>query len=269
MENAMIISPRRLNPKPRLRRILSARSLATTVTASLVLAAGATSAHAHAAASAGSSTGAVSAWSFGEAFTFLFVTLGPLNVIGPFAAMTDGRDIAFRRGVALKALLVATIALVFAATVGAATLQAWRISTGALLLAGGAILFLVALRPVLAGYDPRPTQMQASAVPAGSEFELAFSPLAFPTIVSPYGLALLILLLSVSPISSGGLWIIGAAALVLALDLLVMLGADLIAKIPFIKPGLDILGGVMNVLLVALGVQAVADGLRLIAPLKF
>jgi multiple antibiotic resistance protein len=43
-----------------------------------------------------------------------------------------------------------------------------------------------------------------------------------------------------------------------------MLCSDLIAKIPFIKPGLDILGCVIGVLLVALGVQVVADGLRLL-----
>jgi multiple antibiotic resistance protein len=214
----------------------------------------------------------MSAASFGEAFTFLFVTLGPLNVIGPFRAMTERRDAAFKRRLAVHALVVATIALLVAATIGAATLQAWSISVGALLLAAGAILFLIALRPVLAGYSPlgpRVPVTATDALPAPTVSELAFSPLAFPTIVSPYGLALLILLFSISAGGSEALWILGAAALVLALDLLVMLCADLIAKIPFINPGLDILGSVMNVLLVALGVQAVADGLRLLTPLKF
>ncbi len=91
----------------------------------------------------------------------------------------------------------------------------------------------------------------AAAAPARAESELAFSPLAFPTIVTPYGLAPLILLFTLYPLSSGGLWILAVAAFVLALDLLAMLCADLIAKIPFIKPGLDILGSVMGVLLVA------------------
>jgi multiple antibiotic resistance protein len=54
------------------------------------------------------------------------------------------------------------------------------------------------------------------------------------------------------------------AAFVLGLDLLAMLCTDLIAKIPFIKPALDILGCVIGVLLIALGVQAVSDGLRLL-----
>lgn len=223
-------------------------------------------AFAHGVAAAAQGRGAVSQWSLGEVFTFLFVALGPLNVIGPFATMTHGRGAAFKRGLAFRAFLVATIALLIAATLGAKTLQAWGISVGALLLAAGAILFLVALQPVLAGYSPRRRRVQATAaaVSAPSEPELAFSPLAFPTIITPYGLALLILLFTLYPLGSGWGGILAIAFFVLALDLLAMLCTDLLAKIPFIKPGLDILGCVMGVLLIALGVQAVADGLRLL-----
>ncbi len=241
-----------------------------TVTAVALFGAEAPAAFAHGVATAAQGRGAVSNWSLGEAFTFLFVALGPLNVIGPFATITTGRGAAFRRRLAFKAIFVATIALLVAATLGAKTLQAWGISVGALLLAAGAILFLVALQPVLAGYSPRGCRVEATAaVPAPSEPEVAFSPLAFPTIISPYGLALLMLLFTLYPLGSGGLWILVIAFFVLALDLLAMLCTDLVAKIPFIKPGLDILGCVMGVLLIALGVQAVADGLRLLGESGF
>jgi multiple antibiotic resistance protein len=209
---------------------------------------------------------AMSHWTASEAFTFLFVALGPLNVIGPFRTFTQGRDAGFRRGLALRAFLVATVALIFAATLGAKTLQAWGISVGALLLAAGAILFLVALRPVLAGYNPggeRP-QTISVGVPEPSKSELAISPLGFPTIITPYGLALLILLFALYPLGSGGLGIFAMAWIVLALDLLAMLCTGSLARIPFLKTGLDILGCVMGVMLVALGVQAGADGLRLL-----
>ena len=208
----------------------------------------------------------VSGWGLAEAFTFLFVALGPLNVIGPFAAITRGHAAASKRRLAIRASGVATIALVVAATIGAKTLQAWGISVGALLLTAGAILFLVALRPVLAGYGPRPVQDTTAASTAGPlEPELAFTPLAFPTIITPYGLALLILLFTLYPFGSGGLRMLALALIVLALDLSVMLCSDLLAKLPFLKPGLGILGCVMGVLLIAMGVQAVADGLRLLA----
>jgi multiple antibiotic resistance protein len=249
------------------RATFSGWNWAKTVTAVALFGAEAPAAFAHGVATAAQGRGVVSHWSLGEAFTFLFVAVGPLNVIGPFATITHGRGAAFKRGVAFRAFLVATIALLTAATLGAKTLQAWGISVGALLLAAGAILFLVALQPVLAGYSPREGRERATPatdIPAPSGSELAFSPLAFPTIITPYGLALLILLFTLYPLGSGGLWIFAIASFVLALDLLAMLCTELVAKIPFIKPGLDILGCVMGVLLIALGVQAVADGLRLL-----
>ena len=252
------------------RAVLSGWNWGKTVAAVALFGAEAPAAFAHSVATAAHGQGAVSHLSLGEAFTFLFVALGPLNVIGPFATFTRGRDAAFKRGLAFRAFLVAAIALLFAATLGAKALQAWGISVGALLLAAGAMLFLVALQPVLAGYSPRGGQVQAiPAVPAPSEPELAFSPLAFPTIITPYGLALLILLFTLYPFGSGGLGILAIASFVLALDLLAMLCTDLLARIPLIKPGLDILGCVMGVLLVALGVQAVADGLRLLGEQRF
>lgn len=210
--------------------------------------------------------GRVPAWSVGEAFTFIFVALGPLNVIGPFATATQGRNRAVKRGVAFRALLLAAIALVVAATVGAKTLHAWGISVGALLLAAGLILFLVALQPILAGYAPR-TQLAptaATVVPDRTEAELALSPVAFPTIVTPYGLALLILLLTLYPLRSERLSIAVIASVVLALDLVAMLCTDVLMKIPFIKIGLDILGCVMGILLISLGLQAMSDGFRLL-----
>ena len=253
------------------RPVLSGWNWGKTVAAVALFGAEAPAAFAHSVATAAHGQGAVSHLSLGEAFTFLFVALGPLNVIGPFATFTRGRDAAFKRGLAFRAFLVAAIALLFAATLGAKTLQAWGISVGALLLAAGAMLFLVALQPVLAGYSPRWGRVQSpvGGVPEQSEPEPAFWPLAFPTIITPYGLALLILLFTLYPFGSGGLGILAIASFVLALDLFAMLCTDLLAKIPFIKPGLAILGCVMGVLLIALGVQAVADGLRLLGEQRF
>jgi multiple antibiotic resistance protein len=253
------------------RVVLSRWNWGTTVGVLALLGAEAPAAFARSLATPAHEPGAVFHWSLGEAFTFLFVALGPLNVIGPFATLTHGRGIAFRRGLAFRAFLVATIALLFAATLGAKTLRVWGISVGALLLAAGVILFLVALQPVLAGYSPRWGRVQSpvGGVPEQSEPEPAFWPLAFPTIITPYGLALLILLFTLYPFGSGGLGILAIASFVLALDLLAMLCTDLLAKIPFIKPGLAILGCVMGVLLIALGVQAVADGLRLLGEQRF
>jgi multiple antibiotic resistance protein len=136
-----------------------------------------------------------------KVFTFLFLTLGPLKIIGPFASMTRGYDAAFKRRLAIRGIVIATIALLAAATTGANILQQWGISIGAMQLTAGILLFLVALRPVLEQYEthqPR-THAEASAdLPPSSPSALAFSPLAFPTIVTPYGIAVLIIAVTLS-----------------------------------------------------------------------
>src|SRR6201984_3774807 len=114
------------------RAVLSGWNWGKTVTLVALFGAEAPAAFAHGVGTAAQGRGAVSLWSLGEAFTFLFVALGPLNVIGPFATITHGRGAAFKRGLAFMAFLVAAIALLFAATLGAKTLQAWGISGGAL-----------------------------------------------------------------------------------------------------------------------------------------
>ena len=92
--------------------------------AAVALSAAAPVAFAHGVAEGAQSQGAASTKSLGEAFTFMFVTLRPLNVIGPFAAMTHGRDAAFKRCQAFDSFLVAATALLVAATIGAKPPQA-------------------------------------------------------------------------------------------------------------------------------------------------
>jgi multiple antibiotic resistance protein len=136
-------------------------------------------------------------FSIGKVFTFLFLTLGPSKIIGPFVEMTRGRDDAFKRQLAFQGILISALAMLAAITVGADTLHSWGISVGALQLAAGIVLFLIALRTVLAQYAPKKPGAQAPESdnsPAPSASDLAFSPLAFPTIVTPYGIAVLILL---------------------------------------------------------------------------
>ncbi len=204
----------------------------------------------------------------GKIFTFLFVMLGPLKVIGPFGAMTAGHDRRFKRRLALDAIVIASVGALAAVTLGVRILQKWGVSVGALLLTAGIILFLVALKVVLHQYDPHdqaatdtPPPATAAAPPPG----LAFSPLAFPTIITPYGVALLIVLVVLRAGQPALVaQVVGIAAIVLGLDYLAMLSADRILSTPKVRPVLVIVGTVLSVLQVALGVQAMIDALHLL-----
>jgi small neutral amino acid transporter SnatA (MarC family) len=205
----------------------------------------------------------------GKVFTFLFVMIGPLKVIGPFAKMTAGWDGGSKRKLAFQAILLAAIGALAAVTLGSKLLQKWGVSLGALLLTAGLVLFLVALDAVMRQYAAPEKKEEQAASPVGSPHPspgaLAFSPLAFPTIITPYGAAVLILLVSLRAGQSGIVAeIIGLAAVVLALDLVAMLTANRILTTPGVAPALAILGSVLSVLQVALGVQAMIDALHLL-----
>jgi multiple antibiotic resistance protein len=208
-------------------------------------------------------------FSLGKIFILLFLTLGPLKLLGPFAEITRGHDTAFKRRLAFESTIIAILALLVAVTLGARILQTWGISLGALQITAGIILFLIALQPVLEQYRPRELRAELpAATPAPTVSALAFSPLAFPTIVTPYGIAVLILLVALREGDITKVFLIlGVTAVVLMLDLLAMLGTDRILKTPLIAPALGILGAVLGVLQVALGVQAVVGGLRLLGVL--
>ena len=201
-------------------------------------------------------------FSAGKLFTFLFVTLGPFKVIGPFARMTRGHGAAEKRKLAFQGTAVALVAVLAASTLGANVLQKWGISVAALQLTAGIVLFLVALRPVLHQYEVLVEGAAAAPAEPPAKANLVFSPLAFPTIITPYGIAVLIIAVSLRP--DGMPLILGLTAFVLFLDLLAMLAADQILKTSVVASALSIIGAVLGVLQMALGIQAAVDAVRLL-----
>jgi multiple antibiotic resistance protein len=198
-----------------------------------------------------------------QVFVLFFVMLGPIKIIAPFALMMRDAEDKSRRKVALHAFAIASLTTLIAAAVGRAILDNWHVSLGALLIAGGVILFLVALRLVLQQYAPTP---EVEAHPSDSALADAAVRLAFPTIVTPYGIATVIIILSVSP---NTLYVVGVGTAlvgVMILNLFAMLYAREILKVIGIMP-LQIVGTVLSVLQVALGVQMILGGLRIIGVL--
>ena len=198
-----------------------------------------------------------------QVFVLFFVMLGPIKIIAPFALMMKGAEDKSCRKLAIEAFAIASATTLIAAAAGRAILENWNVSLGALLIAGGVILFLVALRQVLQQYAPAP---EVEAAPSGSALAGAAIRLAFPTIVTPYGIAAVIIILAVSP---NALYVVGVAAAligVMILNLLAMVYARKILKVVGMMP-LHIVGTVLSVLQVALGVQMILGGLRMIGVL--
>ena len=192
----------------------------------------------------------------GAVFTLFFVTLGPLKILGPFAQMTDGLDDAAIRKIALRAFVLASIAALLGGFGGRALAQNWHIQVPVMLLTGGLIFFLIGLRQVLEQYEP-PHAEKASlpAAPLAAAMRVAF-----PVVVTPYGIAALIALLASSHDGGRTGAIVALLAGVMVLNLLAMLFArKIMAGMTLI--GLQILGAVLGVLQVALAVEMILRAL--------
>ena len=194
----------------------------------------------------------------GQVFTFLFLMLGPFKIIAPFSQITRGADASVTRRIALQATLFASAALLIAAVLGDRILSSYQIPIPVLALSAGIILFLVALQNIMQQFTPH-SDSAATSVPAPSAHS-AMTPLAFPTIVTPYGIAALVVFLSFSSDLQTQL-IIGAIVLVIMLlNLIVMLTTR--KMLPVLGVVLPILGAVIGIVQVALGLQIINNSLK-------
>ena len=101
-----------------------------------------------------SAADSISLVSLGQVFTLLFVTLGPLKILGPFAQLTREADESMVRKIAQRAFALAIVAAVGGGYLGRALIESWSIPVPAVLLAGGLIFVLVGLNLVLEQYHP-------------------------------------------------------------------------------------------------------------------
>ena len=197
-----------------------------------------------------------------QIFTFLFLMLGPFKIIGPFVKMTQHTTPVFTRQLAARAILFSILAVLVASFMGEKVLGNFGIPVPVLALAGGIVLFLVALSNVIQQYTPP----EASDDQPAPTLMMALSPLAFPTIVTPYGIAAVIVFMTISPDINTQL-LIGAMVIgIMLLNLAAMLLARHIGKILFLF--LSILGSVLGIIQVALGLMIIVNQVKVIFSLS-
>lgn len=195
--------------------------------------------------------------SLSEMFTFFFLMLGPLKILGPFVHLTHGADAKFIRRLALRAFFYSCLALLAAAFAGENSMRKYHISVPVLAIAAGVILFLVALRTVMEQYETRPTPPPEAVE---HSVRLAVTPLAFPIIVTPYGVAAVIICVTLTPdyLTKGAIF--GALLGLMLLNLVAMLYARPVLK--YLGMPMQLVGTVLGIIQVALGLQIIVAGLR-------
>ena len=190
----------------------------------------------------------------GEVFTLLFVMLGPLKLFGPFARATAALDAATLRALALRTSAIAAAIAIVGGFIGEALLANWQVPVMVLRLAGGMILFAVAFRMVLQPYqDAGPPPAAATASPTAMG-------LVFPMLLTPFGIAAVIVLLAISHGADRTALVVALLLLVMALNLLAMVYVRPLLRVLAVP--LQAVGAVLGVMQVALALQFMLTALR-------
>ena len=192
-----------------------------------------------------------------NAFTTLFVVIDPIGNAPIFLALTVGATAAERRRIAVRGVLVAAMILAVFALAGREVLDFVGISMPAFRIAGGLLLFLTALDMLFEKRTERREKRAEEEVDDPSVF-----PLALPLIAGPGTITALILLMHEHEGSTAGQVMV---MVVLGVLLLMVLGFLLLAgplERLLKRTGTMVVTRVLGMLLAALAVQFVLDGLK-------
>jgi small neutral amino acid transporter SnatA (MarC family) len=184
--------------------------------------------------------------------TVLLVMLGPFKIIAPFATMTYGADQRFVTRLALRAIGFSVAALLLAGLMGQRLLAKYSIPLPVLGLAAGIVLFLVALLPMVQQFSALGLADGESLPPTLAS---ALTPLAFPTIVTPYGIASLIIFDALAPTVEAELTLALIVLAIMLMDLVAMLLARHILR--FMGVPLQLVGAILGIIQVAVGLRVI------------
>ncbi len=189
-----------------------------------------------------------------------FVVIDPPGCAPIFAGLTAGAGAAHRRAMAVRAVGVAASILLVFALFGEDLLEGLGISLASFRIAGGIMLFLIALEMVFEKRTER-REDRAAKVQAEHVEDVSIFPMAMPMIAGPGSIASVMLLGARHPGLMPHLVVLGAMLTILALTLLALLAAGPLMRLLGARIE-AVITRLLGVLLGALAVQFVMDGLQ-------
>ncbi|MBO6815482.1 MAG: MarC family protein [Rhizobiaceae bacterium] len=199
-----------------------------------------------------------------SAFVTLFVTIDPIGLAPIFLGLTDGMTSSERRSVSIRAVIISLCLMTLFLFAGRTILDTLGITIQAFRVAGGLLLFFIAFEMVFGDRQKRKQESTEQALTKDQIANLAVFPLSLPLIAGPGAISAIILLSS----SGGGSWewrimLFVVMLAVLVLVLFAFIAAEYIDKYMG-ETGRMILTRLLGVLLAALSVQFVVDGLKVL-----
>ena len=190
---------------------------------------------------------------FGETFVTLAVIMDPIGLAPIFLAMTRTLPASERRAAAVRAVLAAGGLVIAFALGGGLLLEYLHVSVDSLSIAGGLLLLLVALE-MLRGED----------YPEDGAQDIALVPLATPLVAGPGAIATVIVLERNAEGAGASLSVLLGILAALAAVLVTLLAAGPLSQV-LPDSFIDFLTRVLGLLLSAIAVQLVVDGVKGVA----
>ena len=198
---------------------------------------------------------------FTTAFITLLVIVDPPGCAPIFASLTSGTDVRHRRRMAIRSALVAWGILLFFALLGEPLLSHMGISLSAFRLAGGIMLFIIALEMVFEKRTERREERAREIEGTPEAEDISVFPMAIPMIAGPGSIASVMLLVARSDGLAPTLVVFAALFLTLALTLAALLAAGPLMRLLGRRME-AMITRLLGVILAALAVQFVIDGIE-------
>ena len=197
-----------------------------------------------------------------SALVTFFVVIDPPGCAPIYAGLTAGATPAARRTMAIRATVVASIILFTFAGIGEVLLKTLGISLSAFRIAGGIMLFLIALEMVFEKRTERREDRAAKVAQTPEVEDVSIFPMAMPMIAGPGSIASVMLMMSRNHGLDRVVAVLAALATILALTLVALLAAGPIMRLLGARIE-AVITRILGVLLGALAVQFVIDGIRI------
>lgn len=191
-------------------------------------------------------------------FVTLFVIVDPIGLTPMFIALTQGMPPKKRRSIAIRSCIVAGALLSMFALFGEAVLGFVGISMAAFRISGGILLFLTALDML---FQRRQKRRENQAEEDDHSDDPSVFPLAMPLIAGPGSIATVILLAGKQTDVAGYSMVFAIMVLVLLLVLLMFFVGGMVERL-LGNTGINVVTRLLGMLLAALSVQFVLDGLK-------
>ena len=203
---------------------------------------------------------------FGSALVTFLVIIDPPGCAPIFASLTRGTPAAQRRAMAIRSSLIAWAILMFFALLGKPMLQALHVSLASFRIAGGIMLFFIALDMVFERRTERREKRAESIEGTPQSEDISVFPMAIPMIAGPGSIASAMLWVS----RADGLFevttVLAAITVVMLVTLITLLAAGPLMKL--IGERIEaMITRILGVILAALAAQFVIDGLKQSFPL--